>query len=59
MLAAFLKEQGVKKEPEEMAGDAVEIKDELVQAEAHVCVVCDRETTSMYRDKLVCANCKR
>ena len=59
MLDTFLKEQGVKKEPEELAENKVEIKEELEQAAAQVCVVCDRETTSMYRDKLVCANCKR
>ena len=59
VLDTFLKEQGVKKEPEELAENKVEIKEELEQAAAQVCVVCDRETTSMYRDKLVCANCKR
>ena len=48
MLDTFLKEQGVNKEPEE-------IKEEPVQ----VCVVCERETESVYRDKLVCVNCKR
>ena len=48
VLDTFLKEQGVKKEPEE-------IKQEPVQ----VCVVCERETESIYRDKLVCVNCKR
>lgn len=47
VLDTFLEERGVKTEPEQL------------EEEAQMCVVCDRETTAVYRDKLVCPNCKK
>ena len=58
VLDTFLAEKGVKTEPEQLQGGEMDIKEELKE-EAKVCVVCDRETTSAYRDKLVCVNCKK
>ena len=58
VLDTFLEERGVKTEPEQLEGGKVEVKEEL-EEEAQMCVVCDRETTAVYRDKLVCPNCKK
>ena len=59
VLDTFLADRGVNTEPEQLKGEELEIKEELEEEAAQVCVVCDRETTSVYRDKLVCANCKK
>ena len=60
VLDTFLAERGVNNDPYQFKGDEMDIKEELEEAAAsQVCVVCARETTSVYRDKLVCANCKK